>query len=95
MKTAIAVVIAVIAWTFLGVERIVGDHEIGVTWEPFVKHRPSLQIRFQDPGQKGLDIVPFNALSPADQAAFVEFCTIRFGSADVAQCRALITARGV
>jgi hypothetical protein len=93
--TSIAVVIAVIAWSFVGVERIVGDHEIGVTWEPFIKHRPSLQIRFQDPGQKGLDIVPFEALPPADRAAFIEFCAIRFGSANVTQCRALIAAREV
>jgi hypothetical protein len=95
IKTGVAVMVAGILWAFVGVERIVGDHEIGVSWEPFIKQRPSLQLRFENPAQKGLEIDPFEALSPAEQAAFNEFCAIRFGATDAAQCRALIGQRRV
>lgn len=82
-------------WAFGGVERMVGDHEIGVSWEPFVKHRPSLQVRFMNPAQKGLEIVPYNSLSPVEQAEFIDFCSIRFGVADMERCHTLVSDRGV
>jgi len=28
-------------WGFVGIERIVADHEMGIIWEPFIKHRAS------------------------------------------------------
>lgn len=82
-------------WAFVGVERLVGDHEVGVSWVLFLKHRPSLQVRFTNPAQKGLEIAPFESLSPAEQAAFVEFCGIRFGVRDTLRCYAFISDRGV
>lgn len=95
VKGGVAVVLAGILWAFGGVERMVGDHEVGVSWEPFVKHRPSLQVRFTNPAQKGLEIVPFDSLSPAEQVEFIEFCSTRFGVADAGHCHALVSDRGV
>lgn len=95
VKGGVGVLLAGILWAFGGVERMVGDHEVGVSWEPFVKHRPSLQVRFMNPAQKGLEIVPFDALSPAEQAEFIEFCNIRFGVADVGRCHALVSDRRI
>lgn len=96
IKVVAAVVVAGMLWAFVGVERIVDDHEIGISWEPFVKHRPSLQVRFVSPAQKGLEIAPTtDDLSPSERAAFIEFCGIRFGVTDPAHCHAIISRRGV
>lgn len=95
LKVGIGVVLIGGLWAFIGVERIVGDHEIGVSWEPFIKHRPSLQVRFDNPVQNGLELTPVGELSASERAAFVEFCNIRFGETDVARCYALITDRRV
>lgn len=92
-RSVIAILVVGLAWCFLGVERVVGDHEVGVAWEPFVKHRPSLRMRFQNPAQHGLDIVPFDGLQRDDQHALIEFCAIRFGLTDVAKCYAILDAR--
>lgn len=89
-----AVVVAAM-WAFVGFERIVGDHEVGASWEPFIKHRPSLQMRFENPAQKGLEIVEFENLSPDDQAAFTNFCAFRFGTTDAARCSAALVGRMV
>jgi hypothetical protein len=95
LKATVAVVIVCTLWVFVGVERIVGDHEVGISWEAFIKHRPSVQLKFQNPAQKGLELIPFEALSLADQTAFIEFCAIRFGTTNTAQCRAIILERVV
>jgi hypothetical protein len=58
VKVALCVVAIGALWAFVGVERIVGDHEVGVSWEPFSKHRMSLQVRFENPAQKGLELPP-------------------------------------
>lgn len=94
-KVGVAVITIGILWAFVGVERIVGDHEMGLSWEPFIKHRPSLQLRFQNPAQKGLEIEPFETLSAVEQAAFKEYCVSRFGTSDIMQCRSLIAQRRI
>lgn len=73
-------------WTFVGVERIVGDHELGVSWEVFIKHRPTLQLRFDNPAWKGLELVAINEFSTPQRAAFSSYCEIRFGEADLRLC---------
>lgn len=95
LKAAVAVLVICTLWAFVGVERIAGDHEVGVSWETFIKHRPSTQLKFQNPAQKGLELIPFEALSLADQTAFIEFCAIRFGTTNTTQCRATILERMV
>ena len=93
LKSAACLAIAGLAWGFIGVERIVGDHEVGNDWTLFVKRRPSLRIRFDNPAQAGLDIVAPQDLSAARRAAFIDFCAVRFGITDVARCHALVVAR--
>ena len=93
LKATVAAVVAVMLWAFVGVERIVGDHEAGISWETFIKHRPTLQVIFQNPAQKDLDIASFDTLSLAEQAAFIDYCTIRFGTPDAGQCRAIVIGR--
>lgn len=77
----------------VAVERSVGDHEQGVSWEPFVKRRPTLQWRFENPAWRGLEIVPLAARSTSQRAAFAEFCQVRLGSADPVRCHAIVSAR--
>lgn len=94
-KSVIGVIATGTLWAFVGVERIVGDHEIGVSWEPFIKHRPSLQVLFENPSQNGLDLTPLGELSASERAAFIEYCDLRFGEVDAARCYASIADRRV
>lgn len=91
----IAVAAIGLLWIFVGFERVVGDHEMGVAWEPFIKHRLSLQVRFENPAQKGLELVTLEALSPTKQATFIEFCAIRFGMTDTAECQKRLVERRI
>lgn len=92
---ALGVVATATLWAFFGVERIVSDHEIGVSWEPFIKHRPSLQVLFENPAQKGLKLTPVVAMSASERAAFIEFCELRFGEVDAVRCYARVADRSV
>ena len=86
IKSGMATATVCLLWTFVGFERTVGDHEMGVSWEPFLKHRPSMQLLFENPAQNGLELAPLEELPPAGQTAFIEFCDIRFAEADTAKC---------
>ena len=81
-------------WSFIGIERMVGDHEVGVSWGLFIKHRPTVRSFYSNPAQHGLDFVPFADLSPVEQKRFVEFCSVRFGVEDPSSCGAMVAARG-
>lgn len=87
--------IAAMLWFFVGAERLVGDHEVGVSWGFFIKHRPVLRVLFSNPAQHGLDIVPFKELTSSEQQHFVEYCGIRFGLTDIGQCYSQIAARQI
>ncbi|GGY82464.1 hypothetical protein ACFFTM_06675 [Pseudoduganella plicata] len=89
----LVVLLATLLSLLVGVERRVGDHEQGVSWEPFVKRRLTLQWRFENPAWRGLEIVPLAAMTAPQRAAFAEFCQVRFGSADPVQCHAIVSAR--
>jgi hypothetical protein len=91
----VAVGMGALLWAFVGFERLVGDHEVGVTWEPFLKHRGTLQVRFTNPSQQGLEIIPFEDLSNEEKTNFIQFCEIRYGLTDPKQCYARIAARSV
>jgi hypothetical protein len=56
---------AVLLWPFVGFDHYVGDHEVGDGWDIFMKPSPSLQLRFHNPAQLVLDIVPFDQLDDA------------------------------
>lgn len=94
-RSAIGMAITACLWAFVGVERIVGDHEVGVYWEPFIKHRPSSKIHFENPAQKGLDLTPIEELSDSERPAFAEFCELRFGEVDAKRCYARIADRRI
>jgi hypothetical protein len=90
---SLAILIVAITWTLLGVERVVGDHEIGVSWEPFLKHTITWRFRFENPAQKGLDIVPLASLTVPEQRELTRFCEVRFGQSNLQQCHELLSAR--
>jgi len=92
-RAALAAALALATLLSVGVERSVGDHEQGVSWEPFIKRRLTLQWRFENPAWRGLEIVPLAAMSAPHRAAFAEYCQVRFGSADPVQCHAIVSAR--
>lgn len=78
---------------YIGVQRIVtDDHERGVTWEPFVKHKHTWQYRFQNPAQPYLDAKELYDLTPAERADFRKFCEIRYGVSDLEQCYRIMCA---
>ena len=93
--TALAFVATMVAgvWGFVGVERLVGDHEVGNTWAPFIKHAPNFQLRFANPAQKGLDFVPFGELSSLEKQELIQFCAVRFGLASAQPCYDRMKAR--
>jgi len=96
VKTVSIVAFAVVVlWSFVGAERIIDDHEVGTSWQIFIKHRPSLHLTFKNPAQKGLEIVDYNALSSSDRASFLEFCNIRFGIIEPLQCQTILRKRTV
>jgi len=82
----IALVLCCMAWPFVGLEQLVGDHEVGVVWTPFIKHRPSMQMLFTNPAQEGLDTLPFESLPSQRQAAFLAYCRVRFGLTSAQKC---------
>jgi len=88
-----ALALATLLWLVVGLERSVGDHEQGVSWDPFVKRRFTLQWRFENPAWRGLEMVPLAAMSAQQRAAFSQFCQVRFGRADPGQCHAIVRAR--
>lgn len=89
----LVVVLAMLLSLQVGVERRVGDHEQGISWEPFVKRRLTWQWRFENPAWRGLEIVPLAAMTAPQRAVFAQFCQIRFGSTDPVQCHAMVSAR--
>jgi hypothetical protein len=84
-----------LVWPFVAIERLVGDHERGITWEVFLKHEATLQVRFTNPAQQGLEIVPFDHLSGEEQGRFMQFCAVRCGVTGPKQCYAKIAARNI
>lgn len=78
---------------WVGIERYVGDHEIGKSWEPFLKSRPTFTLLFTNPAQQGLDRDAFDTLDAARQQAFQDYCAVRFGIADPHRCEKAIEGR--
>ena len=78
---------------FVGIERIIGDHEMGISWVLFFKHYPTLQLHYQNPAYIALETVPFQELSQSEQLEFIDYCTVRFGIKDVKQCNVVFSER--
>ena len=92
-RMALAIAVIGVSWANTGVERIAGDHEVGTSWQGFVKHSPSPRMLFENPAQRGSEPVPLDALSPAERAAFLDYCDIRWGASDAMQCQTALRAR--
>lgn len=91
----IALVLCCLAWPFVGLERLIGDHEVGVVWTPFLKHRPSLQMLYVNPAQEGLDSLPFESLPPQQHAEFLAYCRVRFGLTSGQKCATALADRRI
>jgi hypothetical protein len=83
---------AVFLWPFVGFDHYVGDHEIGDGWDMFMKPSPSLQLRFHNPAQLVLDIVPFDQLDNAQKEEMRRYCKIRYWVDDLVECYRLVYA---
>jgi hypothetical protein len=92
-RAALAITVIGVSWANTGVERVAGDHEAQTSWQGFVKHRPSPRVMFENPAWRAGELAPFETLSPAERADFLEYCDIRWGASDVAQCQAALRAR--
>lgn len=88
-------IIVVLLWLFVGFDRYVGDHEVGTQWDPFIKHKPTATVFFQNPAQIGLDIAPFDTLDEGQRKNVIEYCQIRFGVDDVKRCYEVMLATRV
>lgn len=92
-RAAVAIAVIGVTWANTGVERIAGDHEVGTSWQGFVKHRPSAQLVFENPARRGLEQIAPESMLPAQRAEFLAYCDIRFGAADAAQCQSMLRQR--
>jgi hypothetical protein len=84
----------VLGWMFVGFDRYVGDHEVGSSWDPFMKSTPDLQIFFVNPVQRGLEFEPPDQLDDNQKALMRHYCEVRYGATDMPTCyRAIKAAR--
>jgi len=88
-----SLLIIVLLWAYVGFEFVVGDHEVGSKWTPFIKNKPSFQIKFRNPALHGLDYAPFENLSLLEKKSFFEYCAIRFGKTDILGCYKAVSNR--
>lgn len=87
--------LVLLAWLFVGLDRYVGDHEVGTGWTPFLKASPTLQVFFQNPAQHALDRDAFDAIDSARQIQFLSYCRVRHGMQDPHHCEEQIEAMRV
>ncbi|MFY3384166.1 hypothetical protein [Paracidovorax sp. MALMAid1276] len=78
------------AWLFLGLDRYVGDHEVGSGWNLFIKAKPTFQLIFKNPAQYTLDRDSFDSLDHARKIQFLEYCGIRHRIRDPYLCEEYI-----
>lgn len=95
LRTFLCVAAVVAVWLFIGIERLVGDHEIGVSYQPFIKHRPDWRLLFSDPTQVDLETISFKKLTAAGQRSVIEYCEIRFGLINVEECYLRVAGRKI
>jgi hypothetical protein len=98
MKRIIFIVVPlaiVLAWLFVGLDRYTGDHEVGVQWDPFIKHKPTMTVYYKNPAQVGLDMVPMDSLDDSGKKNLSEYCQVRYGTDDIKRCYELFLASRV
>lgn len=85
-----SLLVLVMAWLFIGLDRYVGDHEVGTSWMPFFKSVPTTKVLFHNPAQHALDRQPFHSLDSDRQEQFMEYCRIRYGTRIAHDCEVLV-----
>lgn len=90
---AVATLLLLGSWLWIGFDKYVGDHEVGSAWEPFLKSRPTLTLFFANPAQQGLDRNTFHTMDAAHQQAFSDYCAVRFGIPNPQRCEQAIEDR--
>ncbi|WP_211465962.1 hypothetical protein [Collimonas silvisoli] len=88
----VAVPLVLVTWLFVGLDRYVGDHEVGSGWDPFIKHKPTTTMFYKNPAQFGLDMEPFKSLDEDDKKNLIEYCRVRYGTDDIKRCYELFLA---
>ncbi|MBB5885529.1 hypothetical protein DYQ93_19420 [Xanthomonas sp. LMG 8992] len=93
-KVGIGLILLMVGgWLWIGFDKIVGDHEVGVLWEPFIKSEPTWTLYFDNPARRGLDIDAYVTLDARRRQDFVRYCRVRHGTSDVFLCEKIIAAR--
>lgn len=88
-------VVSLTALPFVGFDRYVGDHEVGASWDPFIKSKPMLKMLFKNPEQYTLDFDPYESLDKDKQREFVEYCDIRWGTRDPHSCEKIVQSHRI
>jgi len=70
----------------IGIDRVANDHEIGVQYIDFFKHRLTFKVHYQNPAWKGLELIPHTNLKQEEQSQHLKYCEIRFGVSNIAEC---------
>lgn len=71
-------------WLSFGVDRVASDESVG--YNGFIKHRLTFKVHYENPAWRGLEIFPHEKMTPEDQKQHIEYCEIRFGVSDIAEC---------
>ncbi|WP_211440938.1 hypothetical protein [Collimonas humicola] len=90
-----AVLVLVLSWLFVGLDRYVGDHEAGGGWDLFIKHKPSMTVFFSNPAQFGLDMAPLDKMDDGAKKDLVEYCKVRYGTDNMSRCYELFQSSRV
>ena len=88
-------VLVLAAIPFVGFDNYVGDHEVGTSWDPFIKSKPTLQMLFKNPEQYTLDFDPYETLTKDKQFQFIEYCEIRWGTRDPHTCEKIVQSHRI
>lgn len=78
--------LVLVIWLFVGLDLYEGDHEVGSSWNPFIKHKPTTTTLYKNPAQIALEIEPFESLNESEKKNLIEYCRVRYGADDIKRC---------
>lgn len=88
LSVALSFSLFLVGWLFCGIEE--QPHDDGTRYDFFAKQEPRLRVIYRNPAVCGeCDVEPFSTLTASQQAAFVDFCRVRFGLDNVRACYAI------
>lgn len=71
------VILFALCWLFMGYYESLDDARI--KYNPFIKHHPSLQIRFENIFANSQDPKPLKQLSERERQLVMDYCRFRLG----------------